>query len=96
MSGVNRRHSSAGSYGHDYASSSLSLHPLVAALGIRPSASSYSSIKVPSPQQVIPAESVIIVKELGAGEFGVVQQGVWTDENGEFRKCYRCQNMGLS
>ena len=61
-------------------------------------------IRVPS-QQIIPANAISVVKELGAvskplnlnphlncvcitlfsiqGEFGVVQQGVWTDENGK-------------
>ena len=39
------------------------------------------SIKVPS-QHVIQSESVSVYKELGEGEFGVVQQGVWTDEDG--------------
>ena len=40
-----------------------------------------ASIKVPS-QHVIQAEAIQIYKELGQGEFGVVQQGVWTDEEG--------------
>jgi len=39
------------------------------------------AIKVPS-QHVIQSESVSVYKELGEGEFGVVQQGVWTDEDG--------------
>ena len=42
---------------------------------------SRGSIKVPS-QHVIQAEAIQIYKELGQGEFGVVQQGVWTDEEG--------------
>ena len=33
-------------------------------------------------QHLIPSESVTVYKELGEGEFGVVQQGVWTDEDG--------------
>ena len=45
------------------------------------SAMSSSSIRVPT-QHIIPADAISIVKELGAGEFGVVQQGVWTDEDG--------------
>ena len=39
------------------------------------------TIKVPS-QHVIPADAISIYKELGQGEFGVVQQGVWTDHDG--------------
>ncbi len=41
--------------------------------------STLSSIKVPS-QHIIPSDAIAIHKELGSGEFGVVQQGVWTDE----------------
>lgn len=39
-------------------------------------------IKVQS-KHIISASSIVINKELGAGEFGVVQQGVWTNEDGE-------------
>lgn len=34
-------------------------------------------------KHIIPAESIVVNKELGVGEFGVVQQGVWTNEDGE-------------
>ena len=34
-------------------------------------------------KHIIPSHSIVINKELGAGEFGVVQQGVWTNEDGE-------------
>ena len=37
------------------------------------------SVKIPS-HNVIQADSISCYKELGQGEFGVVQQGVWTDE----------------
>ncbi len=39
-------------------------------------------LKVPS-KHIIPAEAIIVNKELGVGEFGIVQQGVWTNEDGE-------------
>jgi len=42
---------------------------------------SRSAIKVPS-QHVIQADAISIYKELGQGEFGIVQQGVWTDDEG--------------
>ena len=49
--------------------------------------------QVPS-QHFIQSESVSAYKELGEGEFGVVQQGVWTDEDGMRHqvaiKCLRC------
>lgn len=41
-----------------------------------------SGIRVPS-KHIISADTIVINKELGAGEFGVVQQGVWTNEDGE-------------
>lgn len=41
-----------------------------------------NNIKVPS-KHIIPKENIVINKELGVGEFGVVQQGVWTNEDGE-------------
>lgn len=47
-----------------------------------PGRSDRSSIKVPS-KHIIPAESIVVNKELGAGEFGTVQQGVWTNEDGD-------------
>ena len=37
------------------------------------------SIRVPN-KHIIPADTIIVNKELGTGEFGVVQQGVWTNE----------------
>ena len=39
------------------------------------------AIKVPS-QHVIQSDAISVYKELGQGEFGVVQQGVWTDDEG--------------
>ncbi|XP_046652229.1 activated Cdc42 kinase-like isoform X3 [Daphnia pulicaria] len=39
-------------------------------------------LKVPS-KHIIPAEAIIVNKELGVGEFGIVQQGVWTNEDGD-------------
>lgn len=37
----------------------------------------------PSGKQIIPADSIVANKTLGEGEFGVVQQGIWTTENDE-------------
>lgn len=39
-----------------------------------------SGIKVPI-QHIISSENVKICKELGAGEFGIVEQGILTDKN---------------
>ncbi|KAK6176309.1 hypothetical protein SNE40_014616 [Patella caerulea] len=41
-----------------------------------------SYIRTPG-KQIIPADSISINKTLGEGEFGVVQQGVWTTEEGD-------------
>eukprot|EP00092_Neocalanus_flemingeri_P101629 GFUD01129951.1.p1 GENE.GFUD01129951.1~~GFUD01129951.1.p1 ORF type:complete len:1100 (+),score=246.67 GFUD01129951.1:50-3349(+) len=50
-------------------------------LGEEAALGSRSAIKVPS-QHVIQADAISIYKELGQGEFGIVQQGVWTDDDG--------------
>lgn len=42
-----------------------------------------SAVVRPTGKQLISLESISINKTLGEGEFGVVQQGVWTTENGE-------------
>lgn len=36
-------------------------------------------VRVPN-KHIIPADSILVNKELGTGEFGVVQQGVWTND----------------
>ena len=57
-----------------------------------PAAGGKGPIKVPS-QHVIQFDAISMYKELGEGEFGVVQQGVWTDEDGMMHqvavKCLR-------
>lgn len=40
-----------------------------------------SPSKLPSNKHIIPADSICVNKQLGAGEFGIVQQGVWTNGN---------------
>lgn len=35
--------------------------------------------KVPNNKHIIPADSISVNKQLGTGEFGIVQQGVWTN-----------------
>lgn len=41
-------------------------------------------IRVPN-KHIIPADAIIVNKELGTGEFGVVQQGVWTNDGERVR-----------
>lgn len=38
-----------------------------------------SPTKIPSNKHIIPADSICVNKQLGIGEFGIVQQGVWTN-----------------
>lgn len=46
-------------------------------------------------KHIIPADSITINKELGVGEFGVVQQGVWTNEGDRVSlKCVLKNVMG--
>lgn len=51
---------------------------------VEPEHSEKSPVRVPS-KHIIPAESIIINKELGTGEFGTVQQGVWTNDDNRVR-----------
>ena len=34
-------------------------------------------------KHIIPEDSIVVQRTLGTGEFGIVQQGVWTKETGE-------------
>ncbi|CAG0923903.1 unnamed protein product [Notodromas monacha] len=49
---------------------------------VPPSRQERPPVKVPS-KHIIPAEAIVVNKELGTGEFGVVQQGIWTNEEGD-------------
>ncbi|ALC40800.1 PR2 [Drosophila busckii] len=48
--------------------------------------------KVPNNKHIIPADSISVNKQLGIGEFGIVQQGVWT--NGSERKDHLLYRQG--
>lgn len=48
-------------------------------------------VKVPN-KHIIPAEAIIVNKELGTGEFGVVQQGVWSNDGERVRLYLRRLN----
>ncbi|CAD7077648.1 unnamed protein product [Hermetia illucens] len=51
---------------------------------------SNSPSKVPSNKHIIPAESICINKQLGTGEFGIVQQGVWTNGTERIQVAIKC------
>ncbi|XP_014281274.1 activated Cdc42 kinase-like isoform X2 [Halyomorpha halys] len=46
-------------------------------------------VRVPN-KHIIPADSIIVNKELGTGEFGVVQQGVWTNDGERIQVAIKC------
>ena len=78
---LNRRHSSAGTSlpggGGDARAAAASQHPLVAALGIsqppQTTTAQPGGIRVPS-QQIIPANAISVVKELGAVRQSIIAQ----------------------
>lgn len=48
--------------------------------------------RVPN-KHIIPVDRITVIRELGTGEFGVVQQGIWTSDEGRVRyiiKLYLC------
>ncbi|XP_039315628.1 uncharacterized protein LOC105202478 isoform X2 [Solenopsis invicta] len=47
------------------------------------------SVRVPN-KHMIPADAIIVNKELGTGEFGVVQQGVWTNDGERIQVAIKC------
>ncbi|XP_057330388.1 activated Cdc42 kinase-like isoform X4 [Microplitis mediator] len=46
-------------------------------------------IKVPN-KHMIPADAIIVNKELGIGEFGIVQQGVWSNDGERIQVAIKC------
>lgn len=44
-----------------------------------------SPTKLPNNKHIIPPDSICVNKQLGTGEFGIVQQGVWTNGNERVR-----------
>ncbi|XP_031622638.1 activated Cdc42 kinase-like [Contarinia nasturtii] len=49
-----------------------------------------SPSKLPSNKHIIPADSICVNKQLGVGEFGIVQQGVWTNGNERIQVAIKC------
>ncbi|KAJ8669292.1 hypothetical protein QAD02_000551 [Eretmocerus hayati] len=47
------------------------------------------TVRVPN-KHMIPADAIIVNKELGTGEFGVVQQGVWTNDGERIQVAIKC------
>ncbi|XP_033233262.1 activated Cdc42 kinase-like isoform X2 [Drosophila pseudoobscura] len=51
---------------------------------------STSPSKVPNNKHIIPADSISVNKQLGTGEFGIVQQGVWTNGSERIQVAIKC------
>lgn len=49
-----------------------------------------SPSKIPNNKHIIPHESICVNKQLGVGEFGIVQQGVWTNGNERIQVAIKC------
>ncbi|GAB0094581.1 tyrosine-protein kinase PR2 [Sergentomyia squamirostris] len=49
-----------------------------------------SPSKVPSNKHIIPPDAICVNKQLGIGEFGIVQQGVWTNGTERIQVAIKC------
>ncbi|XP_036331325.1 uncharacterized protein LOC118742986 isoform X1 [Rhagoletis pomonella] len=49
-----------------------------------------SPSKAPNNKHIIPADSITVNKQLGTGEFGIVQQGVWTNGTERIQVAIKC------
>ncbi|KMY93399.1 activated Cdc42 kinase-like isoform X2 [Drosophila simulans] len=49
-----------------------------------------SPSKVPNNKHIIPADSISVNKQLGTGEFGIVQQGVWSNGSERIQVAIKC------
>ncbi|XP_067631079.1 activated Cdc42 kinase-like [Eurosta solidaginis] len=63
---------------HSTAESPTSAHP------------ANSPSKAPNNKHIIPADSITVNKQLGTGEFGIVQQGVWTNGTERIQVAIKC------
>lgn len=51
---------------------------------------SSSPSKIPNNKHIIPSDSICVHKQLGIGEFGIVQQGVWTNGTERIQVAIKC------
>ncbi|XP_013098174.2 activated Cdc42 kinase-like isoform X1 [Stomoxys calcitrans] len=58
--------------------------------GASSKASSGSPSKAPNNKHIIPADAISVNKQLGTGEFGIVQQGVWTNGSERIQVAIKC------
>ncbi|XP_061402876.1 activated Cdc42 kinase-like, partial [Musca vetustissima] len=58
--------------------------------GASSKASSSSPNKAPNNKHIIPADAISVNKQLGTGEFGIVQQGVWTNGSERIQVAIKC------
>uniref|UniRef100_A0A2M4CQX7 non-specific protein-tyrosine kinase n=1 Tax=Anopheles darlingi TaxID=43151 RepID=A0A2M4CQX7_ANODA len=49
-----------------------------------------SPSKIPNNKHIIPPDAICVNKQLGTGEFGIVQQGVWTNGSERIQVAIKC------
>lgn len=54
-----------------------------------------SPSKIPNNKHIIPVDSISVNKQLGVGEFGIVQQGVWTNGNERVSNSFKVDFPGI-
>uniref|UniRef100_A0A182QNF6 non-specific protein-tyrosine kinase n=1 Tax=Anopheles farauti TaxID=69004 RepID=A0A182QNF6_9DIPT len=57
---------------------------------IEPIKSCPSPSKIPNNKHIIPPDAICVNKQLGTGEFGIVQQGVWTNGSERIQVAIKC------
>uniref|UniRef100_A0A182IUJ2 non-specific protein-tyrosine kinase n=1 Tax=Anopheles atroparvus TaxID=41427 RepID=A0A182IUJ2_ANOAO len=60
------------------------------ASSIEPIKSCPSPGKIPNNKHIIPPDAICVNKQLGTGEFGIVQQGVWTNGSERIQVAIKC------
>ncbi|XP_050076106.1 activated Cdc42 kinase-like [Anopheles maculipalpis] len=58
--------------------------------GVEPLKMCPSPSKLPNNKHIIPPDAICVNKQLGTGEFGIVQQGVWTNGSERIQVAIKC------
>uniref|UniRef100_A0A182RB12 non-specific protein-tyrosine kinase n=1 Tax=Anopheles funestus TaxID=62324 RepID=A0A182RB12_ANOFN len=58
--------------------------------GVEPIKVCPSPSKIPNNKHIIPPDAICVNKQLGTGEFGIVQQGVWTNGSERIQVAIKC------
>ncbi|XP_053674184.1 uncharacterized protein LOC128724484 [Anopheles nili] len=68
----------------------LSCVPAPSYGGAEAMTSNSSPNKIPNNKHIIPPDAICVNKQLGTGEFGIVQQGVWTNGSERIQVAIKC------